>query len=534
MAKTLKDILNGVKASKVVPGSTGKDPGVDYAPKAPNEQEFVKLHKTEKHSDRVGNTDELYQATNIKHSQVAEPKHGYKKPEDKNVNEAKKVGDEVDVSPSKNNPDLKSKATVKFVGKGYSVAKDKSGKQYTIKHEANETAKCNMTAEGTACPVHEMADCSSASKKTLKEVLTKKTSAGEIIKDFRKSKDTKFAGKSGEERQRMALGAYYSMHPEKSKKTNEEVEPINEVNHREYGAKGKMHPDMAKGMDVGMHTDFYQHGTGDKGYGMVTKNDGKTVHVRSKARTGTLGKTHKFTVTPHLGEETEGFNSGALHGVGSAEIVEATDLHPDYKLVKTGKKSTTAHPDGKPTYDLHYKGEKLTSIHPYSAYKDKKTPGSRVVASRKDITKYSASLPGRKTSELNDTTAAHVANSVIRHHQASIKEDLAVPLLGGSDGDESAEMAKTQLRALANKALHLAMQLGDEQIIEPWVQAKIAVAKDHVSAVHDYMVYGDHSKDKDKEEDEQTAPYDGSIDMTGAPRNTYPDFSVDVNTGRNV
>jgi hypothetical protein len=266
---------------------------------------------------------------------------------------------------------------------------------------------------------------------------------------------------------------------------------------------------------------------------MVTKNDGKTVHVRSKARTGTLGKTHKFTVTPHLGEETEGFNSGALYGVGSTEIVEATDLHHDYKLVKTGKKSTTAHPDGKPTYDLHYKGEKLTSIHPYSAYKDKKTPGSRVVASRKDITKYSASLPGSRTSDLDDTTPAHVANNVIRRHQASLKEDLAVPLLGGSDGDESAEMAKTQLRALANKALHLAMQLNDDQIVEPWVQSKIAVAKDYVTAVHDYMVYGDHSKDKENEQ----APREGGIDfsgMTGAPTNTFPSFSVDVNTGRNV
>ena len=307
MAKTLKNILNGVKASKVVPGSTGKDPGVDYAPKAPNEQEFVKLHKTEKHSDRVGNGDDVYQATNIKPALAKETKHGRK-----NIKDSESV---------------------------------------------NEAAKCNMTAESVYCPVHEMADCSKT-KKTLKEVLTKKTSAGEIIKDFQKSKDPKFAGKSEEKRKQMALGAYYSMHPEKSKKTNEEVEPINEVNHREYGAKGKMHPDMAKGMDVGMHTDFYQHGTGDKGYGMVTKNDGKTVHVRSKARTGTLGKTHKFTVTPHLGEETEGFNSGALHGVVSTEIVETTDLHPDYKLVKTGKKSTTAHPDGKPTYDLYYKGQK--------------------------------------------------------------------------------------------------------------------------------------------------------------------------------
>jgi hypothetical protein len=276
MPKLLKDILNGVKKSKIVPGSTGSDPGVDYAPKAPNEQEFVKKHEREKHEDRVGNGDDIYQAANIKHSQASEPKHGYKKPQDKSVNEA---------------------------------------------------AKCNMTEEGISCPVHEMADCSSASKKTLKEVLTKKTSAGEFIKDFQDSDNPKFAGKSKEKRKQMALGAYYA-------KQNEEV-----------------------------------------------------------------------------------------------------------------------------------------------------------------------------------------------------KEDLAAPLLGGRDDDESAEMAKTQLRALANKALHLAMQLGDEQVVEPWVQAKIAVAKDNVTAVHDYMVYGEHSKNK---ENEQTAPYEGGIDMSGAPRNSYPDFSADVNTGRVV
>jgi hypothetical protein len=259
MPKLLKDILNGVKKSKIVPGSTGSDPGVDYAPKAPNEQEFVKLHKTEKHSDRVGNGDDVYQATNVKSalSDSKETKHGRK-----NIKDSEKV---------------------------------------------NEAAKCNMTEAGTYCPVHEMADCFSVSKKTLKEVLTKKTSAGEFIKDFQDSDNPRFAGKSKEKRKQMALAAYYA-------KQNEEV-----------------------------------------------------------------------------------------------------------------------------------------------------------------------------------------------------KEDLTVPLLGSKDDDESAEMAKTQLRALANKALHLAMQLGDEQVVEPWVQAKIAVAKDHVTAVHDYMVYGDHSKDK--EEDEQAPPLDGGISL---------------------
>ena len=277
MAKQLKDILNGVKASKVVPGSTGSDPGVDYAPKAPDEQEFVKKHATEKHADRVGNGDDVYQATNVKHSleKPGEERHGHKKPKDKTVYEA---------------------------------------------------AKCNMTEAGTACPVHEMADCT---KKTLKEVLTKKTPAGEWIKDFQKSKDPKFAGKTPEKRKKMALAAYYD------KQRNEEVE--------------------------------------------------------------------------------------------------------------------------------------------------------------------------------------------------SVSESLAVPLIGSADSDESAEMAKTQLRALANKAMHLALQLSDDQMVEPWVQSKIALAKDYVTSVHDYMLYGEKEPKK-----EQTAPYDGSIDMSGAPRNTMPSFSADVNTGRVV
>lgn len=270
MAKSLKDILKGVKASKVVPGSTGSDPGVDYAPKAPDEQEFVKKHSTEKHADRVGNEDDVYQATNIKHVLLKpeEDRHGHKAPKDQKV------------------------------------------------YEAKEEAKCNMTEAGTACPVHEMADCSKG-KKTLKE---------------------------------------------------------------------------------------------------IAKNP---------------------------------------YAIGMAAAMKQTGDKPPLK------KSTI-------------------------------------------------------------TKAHDIAKSVA-------KESLAVPLIGSADDDESAEMAKTQLRALANKAMQLAMQLSDDDVVEPWVQSKIAVAKEQITAVHDYMLYGNK-----KEKEEQTAPYDGSIDMSGAPRNTLPSFSADVNTGRVV
>lgn len=55
----------------------------------------------------------------------------------------------------------------------------------------------------------------------IKEKLTKRMSAGDIISDFVHSDNPKFKGKSKKERQRMALGAYYSKHPEKSKKLDE-------------------------------------------------------------------------------------------------------------------------------------------------------------------------------------------------------------------------------------------------------------------------------------------------------------------------
>lgn len=52
----------------------------------------------------------------------------------------------------------------------------------------------------------------------INEVLGKDASAGEWISDFIKSDNPKFAGKSKEERKRMALGAYYAANPEKSNK----------------------------------------------------------------------------------------------------------------------------------------------------------------------------------------------------------------------------------------------------------------------------------------------------------------------------
>jgi len=293
MAKTLNDILKGVKASRIVPGSTGKDPGVDYAPKAKAEQDFVAKHKTEKHADRVGNNDDVYQGkTEYVLNKATEKRHGYKE------DEAMKV------------------------------------------YESLE--------EATQKQINDRMDSLMAAKK---------------------------AEKAGDKKAQYGHMADY---------------------HMKYATHSKKSSDIA--------------------------------HHKSQA---------------------EKYRSAA----------KAFEEETKCNMTEEGK---------------------YCPVHENAAC------------------------------------------------AKAIKESLAVPLLGGDD--ESAEMAKTQLRALANKALALAMHLSDDQVVEPWVQAKIAVAKDNVTAVHDYMLYGDH----DKPEKEQTAPYDGGVDMSGAPRNTYPNFSADVNTGRNV
>ncbi len=315
MPKSLKDVLAGVKSSKVVPGSTGDEPGVDYEPKAPAEQDFVKKHKTEKHADRVGNGDDVYQATNVEYSLKRDEKHGHKSPKDKKAYDSK----------------------------------------------VSESSSCNMSEEGTYCPVHEMSSCKSDKTKTLRE-LTRKS--------------------------------------------------VSEEKH--------------------------------------------VFHVHMPP---TIGRQHRM-VDP--------------------------ENQPD-----------VSEPVGKKP-----KGERLKIT----------VPGNR-----RDATNKAARY-----------VAKNYGTDVKFTYSHKVDESLAFPLLGSAD-DESAEMAKTQLKAIAAKAMQLATNLSDDEVVEPWVQSKIAVAKDNIASIHDYLMYGNREKN-----DEQSAPYAGGIDVSSAPRNTYPSFSVDVNTGRNV
>ena len=388
MPKLLKDILNGVKKSTVTPGSIGVDPGVDYKPKAGGEQKFVKKHSIEKHASRAGNKEDIFQGTHVKYSMdTPQMKNfGHKKGEDEKV-----YGEETEL-------------------------------------------KCNKSPKGTKCPVHGMMECSgSYTKKTLKEVLTKKTSAGEIIKDFENSKNPKFSGKSKEERERMALGAYYGMHPEKSKYTKEEMS-INENSNKIKAAL----------------RDVYDL-NGD--HGRISS---------ANMQKYKLGTRHSRGMPFDI----------ALDHVSAHHGIPKEDLHVAYH---------------KEVFPLDKEGpEKI-----------------------------------KKGYESGD-----------------VKEDLAMPLLGGDvsdlpkgrsdDTQEEIEMVKAELKALANKALHILTAMPHNLHVEPWVQAKIAQSREMINSVHDYMVYGDHGK----EEDEQAAPSDGGISSVTMAPNSFGAPSSQFGDGR--
>jgi hypothetical protein len=125
MTKSLNDILKGVKKSKVVPGSTGTDPGVDYAEKSKDGRDFVAQHKVEKHEDRVGNGDDVYKASKVKQSK--DENHGHT-PDPKAKSAYKQHNEEVDQIDEKMSDDNKASDALRKV-----VAKHK------LKDAAKET-----------------------------------------------------------------------------------------------------------------------------------------------------------------------------------------------------------------------------------------------------------------------------------------------------------------------------------------------------------------------------------------------------------
>lgn len=398
MAKQLKDILQGVKKSTKKTNDLG-----GYSPKAGDEKKFAMKHEIEKHEDRVGNGDDVYNASNVKHSQDDEP-HGYKKPKDAAVNEETRRPFQCEPS--------------------------------TQESVAEET-KCNMSEAGTWCPVHEMAQCSK--EKMIKEKPDRATSvdveedwvvkkAGKVVHTTNQQKDAlKVARSHG-----LDSSAVSATHGARGQKASDVLAPMQKKSTGSFGPWGYRPPEKPAGKKKLREMVDLEEGRGRPRKNAQPKagEDEDKEHIVMQLRKSVSLRGQKHVK----------FDNGETHQVDMSHAKKALEKHDS----------------------MHRAADKL--------------------AFAKKLSSSHASLKKAINENYND--------------------------------DESAEMAKTQLKAMAAKAAALEAALSDDQIIEPWVQSKLAVAKQMITDVHDYMMHGDHEK-----ENEQTGP--------DSPM-TFPNMNVDV------
>lgn len=205
--KKYNDVISGkLPASEVSQLATGKEPGVDYASKMPDERDFIAAHSVEKHPDRNGNGDEVFKASNIKRAELQ--RHG-NVPTPKDKNAYKKYNEETD--PENFNSTNRKTTLAERVGQKYGkVNEKKDNREYDyegemavtqlktiMRHaehlikmmepntnlpewvqskitkaqdyistahdylmsEMNEASKCNMSEAGTMCEVHGKGAC---------------------------------------------------------------------------------------------------------------------------------------------------------------------------------------------------------------------------------------------------------------------------------------------------------------------------------------------------------------------------------------
>jgi len=105
-----------------------------------------------------------------------------------------------------------------------------------------------------------------------------------------------------------------------------------------------------------------------------------------------------------------------------------------------------------------------------------------------------------------------------------VSEDLDEP-------DYEGQMAKTELKAICDKANKLETMLRDEDQLEAWVQSKISNAKMHIDAIHDYMVYRDKPNMEAKVPNIAAGP--GSLTVLGS-KSAFEevDFFAEAKRGR--
>lgn len=542
MAKYLKDILKaahdtikGVRPSETSTLSIGKDPGVDYKPKAGDEADFIAKHSVQKWDDPAGNPNF---ADKVSHA-LASPKeklHGNTLPKAKAANEEVEQVEEggmpasvikskqnranmsdkefADSHKDKSDADLRSMAWRHGHGKPGTPGHD----HYVNRRNKGLKEEIEQIDELSTDLLHRAAH--KAAKRAMGDAQGR---SGPIFKKYagmaNKFRDK---GMSQEKKEKAAKAVKEETDPgfSESKKAEDvlcnstsqgtecpvhgmvecmSARPLKEISTKlalSYAKGSEKSMDTAAAKGSAGHETFMKRSAGHK----LALDKTNPEHKRLKAKVGTTDANAKDAAyKKSIGEET---------------VEEGAKVDRMVSHIKSSEKAS-----GK-------SDEKAENIAWATANKRGMLDNKNKKVEEGVVPEPKSQLPNHGLTNSDASKMAKIA-AMLKKEKKPVKEEYAVqPLLGGDqpprgDSDEAAEMVKTELKALANKAMHLVMQMPDSMHVEPWCQAKIAQAKAYVNDVHDYMVYGEHDKE---EEDEGT---------TDTPL-TLPNMSVDVNTGQNV
>jgi len=241
MAKSLKDILAGVKSSKKEKLDLSNIH--DYHSK--DGEDFIAKHEIEKHADRVGNGDEVYKGKTKEADYKKQSKGVYEEASCNHTNEGTYCEMHGDKTCPDYNDDKKGKSKkllldkkknveegIRPMGRTDSAYKDnprrlsneypKSFKQPGTPSKSDLRSIVNKAISGKSITKLPPGKAKGIKEEYIEEKLTAKNPASKWIHDFVHSDNPKFAGKSSKERQQMALGAYYGK--KKGKTRNEQAD----------------------------------------------------------------------------------------------------------------------------------------------------------------------------------------------------------------------------------------------------------------------------------------------------------------------
>ena len=111
--------------------------------------------------------------------------------------------------------------------------------------------------------------------------------------------------------------------------------------------------------------------------------------------------------------------------------------------------------------------------------------------SLRNLDKKEKTVKNMKKIDMRDHGMHTATNKIIKRDKK-----LRKALGEESDAADETNMAKTQLKAMASKASGLDSKLKSAKNLPAWVQSKIAVAKDGITAVDDFMTHGGKKLDE--------------------------------------